>query len=349
MFALLLALAVASPTAPPVDPAEPVIAVDSARRELTITLGGFDLPNMPPMADHASMDHGASHDTPVLRFAWPMEAWMRGFRVEVRARDGTPLPRHIMHHMIMVNFDRRQLLYPAVERLLGIGTETGDVSLPPTIGVPLAAGTRLGLYVAWHNDTGRDLEDVQLRITMQWMPRNQAPRPLDALPLYMDVNLTVGGSNAWDVPPGAAQRSWEFTMPVSGRLLGVGGHLHDHGVKVELADAATGRLITRVRGTRDATGRVTAVERKLFGVSGEGIRLVAGRRYRVTGFYENPTGETLVRGAMAHLVGLFAPDDLARWPVLDLADADTQRDLASLATRGEDDDGHDHGSHQHPQ
>ena len=83
---------------------------------------------------------------------------------------------------------------------------------------------------------------------MLWTPKNQNPRPVNSLPIYMDVNLTVGGSNTFDVPPGKSSKSFEFTLPVGGRLLGVGGHMHDYGVGVRLEDAETGKVITSVEG-----------------------------------------------------------------------------------------------------
>ena len=95
------------------------VTVDSSRHELTVTTGPFDLPNMPPMEDHAMMDLGMSHDTRLQRFEWPVNGWFRGFRVELVDGQGTPVPPHVMHHMIMVNFSRRQLLYSAAERLMG--------------------------------------------------------------------------------------------------------------------------------------------------------------------------------------------------------------------------------------
>ncbi|HEV8177749.1 MAG TPA: hypothetical protein VGP44_08690, partial [Gemmatimonadales bacterium] len=92
------------------------VTVDSSRHELTITTGPFDLPNMPPMEDHAMMDLGMSHDTRLQRFEWPVNGWFRGFRVELVDAEGHAVPPHVMHHMIMVNFSRRQLLYSAAER-----------------------------------------------------------------------------------------------------------------------------------------------------------------------------------------------------------------------------------------
>jgi hypothetical protein len=310
------------------------VSVDSSRHELTVTSGPYNLPNMPPMEDHAMMDLGMSHDTPLQRFAWPVEGWFRGFRVELVDGQGRPVPPHVMHHMVMVNFSRRQLLYSAAERLMGTGTETEEVSVPKTIGVPMKPGMQLGMYVAWHNDTGRDLDGVHLKLVMLWTPKNQNPQPVNALPIYMDVNLTVGGQNTYDVPPGKSTRAYEFTLPVGGRLLGVGGHMHDYGTRVWLEDVQSGKVLTQVTAERDAEGKLVKVSRKLFGVSGDGLRLKPNRRYRVVGEYDNPTGEMRPMGAMASMVGLFVPDDMRRWPSIDPRDPIYRRDLASLEVRG---------------
>jgi hypothetical protein len=169
---------------------------------------------------------------------------------------------------------------------------------------------------------------------MLWTPKNQNPPPVNALPIYMDVNLTVGGTNTFDVPPGKSAKAYDFTLPVGGRLLGVGGHMHDYGTRVRLEDVESGKVLTQVVAQRDSAGKLLKVGRKLFGVSGEGLKLKANRRYRVVGEYDNPTGETRVKGAMASMVGLFVPDDLKRWPAVDPRDPTYRRDLASLEVRG---------------
>src|SRR5918912_1021095 len=164
------------------DPAPTVsVTVDSSRHELTVTSGPFDLPNMPPMEDHAMMDLGMSHDTRLQRFRWPVDGWFRGFRVE---------------------------------------------------------------------------------LIMLWTPKNQNPPPVNALPIYMDVNLTVGGTNTFDVPPGKSSKAYEFTLPTSGRLLGVGGHMHDYGTRVRLEDAETGKVLTQVVAERSPDGKLVKVSRK---------------------------------------------------------------------------------------
>jgi hypothetical protein len=321
------------------------ISVDSSRKELVISAGPFDLPNMPPMEDHSMMDLGMSHDTPIQQFEWPIDGWLRGFELELLDGQGKPVPREVIHHMIMVNFSRRMLLYPASERLMGAGTETEDIKVPKTIGVPMKPGMKLGMYVAWHNDTGKDLHGVQMKLRMLWTPKNQNPPPVNSLPIYMDVNLTVGGSNTFDVPPGKSEKAHEFSLPVGGRLLGVGGHLHDYGVRVRLEDAETGKVLFVVEATRDSAGKVIKVSRRLFGVSGEGLKMKGNHLYRVVGEYDNPTGKTLVKGAMAHMAGLFSPDDMSKWPVIDESNPAYQRDMAALQARGSGEGGHEHGGH----
>ncbi len=311
------------------------ITVDSARKELTITGGPYRLPNMPPMEGHGMMHEGMVGDTPLGGFAWPLDGWVRGFRVTLEGGRGEAVPRHVLHHLIVVNFSRRQLIYPASERLMGAGSETGDVTVPKTVGIPLNPGMRLGMYVAWHNDTGKDLDDVYLKVTMLWTPKNQTPPPANSMPVYFDVNLTVGGSNTFDAPPGRSEKAYEFTLPVGGRLLGVGGHMHDYGVRVRLTDVESGKEVTEVAAKLDSTGKITGVERHLFGIWGDGLKLKANRRYRLVGEYDNPTGEPLSR-VMAHMVGLFVPEDMSKWPKIDAAAPGYQRDLTSLQVTGEE-------------
>ena len=217
------------------------------------------------------------------------------------------------------------------------GSETDDASVPKTIGVPLSRGMDLGFYIMWHNESGEDLDGVYLKYTMLWTPTNQNPRPVTSLPLYMDVNLTVGGSNTFDVPPGRSEKAYEFTLPVGGRLLGVGGHMHDYGSLVKLMDVESGKELTRVTAKRDSSGKVLGISRKLFGVTGDGLKLKANHRYKVVGVYDNPTGQLRPNGAMAHMVGLFVPDDMSQWPVVDKADPTMRRDLASLQVPGYED------------
>lgn len=310
-----------------------VIQVDSSRKTVTVRAGPFTIP-----ANHGSSASPTGHDhqapgtqTPFLRFPWPVTGWLRGFSMAVTGGDGRPLPRQLIHHVNMMNLERRALLYDAVERTLAAGSETGDVELPRSVGFPMQAGTAMGIAAAWANDTHEDIEGVHLVVTLRWSPTNLNPRPLDVLPLYLDVNYRGPGQTvSFDLPPGRTARSFEFTLPLDGRLLGAGGHLHDHGVELLLEEVDASRRVVRLKARTGPDGKLQEVERRLFGVTGDGIRLREGRRYRLTAVYDNPTGAVIPNGAMGIMIGLFAPSDLRRWPQADPTNPGIRADIDAL-------------------
>lgn len=331
-----------------VAPPTTTVSVDSAKREVTITAGPFSIRNMPPGMDHGAMHEMGGHTTPFLQFTWPVAGWIRGYKISLTGADGRELDRRIVHHINVMNLDRRMLLYPEVERIMAAGQETEDVVAPKTIGIPVTAGYRFGMYSAWHNETGADIEGAYLKVTFLWSPPNMAPRPKNALPILFDAGPRAPGkTDGYDLPPGSSTRTAEFTMPIGGRLLGVGGHLHDYGKQLVLEDAESGKAIIVLKGKLTPEGRLLGVERKLYGVSGDGLALKANRKYRIRVDYENPTGKLITEGAMGLIAGIFTPDDMAQWPKLDPNDPDILADVAALEMLGEDAGDHDHGEHDH--
>lgn len=322
----LLASTLLAPAIVPQQPAvEPQvqIAVDSARGEVIITAGPYDLPNMP--ADMAEMHHGSPQ---VLRFDWPVDGGLRGVNLAMQDESGHTLPRSVIHHLIAVNFDRRQIVYQMVERLFGWGKETDPIMLPAGVGVPLAKGQHLGVYAMWHNDSGHDIHNAYLKMTLAFIPKARLQNPV--YPMYVDVNNHIGGVTTFDVPPGKSTRSYEFEFPLSGRLIGIGGHLHDYGVAVRFEDAVTGKVLVRLKSDRDDKGEISKVGRFIWGFHEEALPIEANHKYRVVAEYDNPTGKTIAAGGMGHINGVFSPDNIADWPVLDLSNPLIQRDIATL-------------------
>src|SRR5438105_8542671 len=70
--------------------------VDSARHEVVIEAGPFDVPAMDAeMVKEMEMDHSMHHEQEVrvFRFDWPVDGPGRGYRVEVRDASGALIPR----------------------------------------------------------------------------------------------------------------------------------------------------------------------------------------------------------------------------------------------------------------
>ena len=335
LLPLLVIPVVAAAQQRPLPPVPPPlhVQVDSTHHRVLITGGPYRVPVSPEMAG-MMMDMPA---TPVQKFAFPLDGWLQGFRIDLFDDRGHELPHRLLHHLIVVNFSRRQFIYPALERLMGVAEEsdTGDVRIPRTIGVPMRAGQDLGVYAMWHNDSGPEIPVAYWRIVLFMAPHSYGR--LAVLPAYMDVNIqTNPEENRFNVPPGHFEIGYEFNPPLSGHLLMVTGHIHDYGAVVRLVDVASGKSLVEVKSKRDSLGHVLSMPRKLLAIRGDGLYLRAGRRYRVVGVFDNPTRDTLY-GAMASMVGLFAPDHYREWPAVDPADPYYQRDLVDLLANGKTD------------
>lgn len=310
------------------------VSVNRSRHEVVLRLGPFRL--NAPRSDSAGATkyHEGGHEMGQIRFTWPVTAWARGFRIAVNDGAGRALPRELMHHINLMHLDRRQLLTPLYERALAVGRETEDGVLPRSTGVRFEAGASMALESAWSNETGVDFPEVILEVTLPYLPANISPRPREVRPMVMDVGYAPGRNNVFDLGPGRTVHQREFVMPVNGRLLGVGGHLHDYAETLDLVDLQTGKVVVALRPVRDAGGNVTGVSRALYGVKGDGLKLEAGRRYRVETVYRNPTGAVLPEAGMGVMVGIFAPDDPGKWPALDRNHPEFLADLAELERKG---------------
>lgn len=334
------------------------VSVDERSRTVTVTIAPLTIP---VTGDHhaAPKEPGkkgrkkrgmGGHDSPFYRATWPIEAWLYGFSIELYDAAGRRLPRKHLHHVSVVNLSRRQLVLPAFERLLGAGQEQSSFEAPRVIGVPMEPGMELGAFIGWHNDTGAEIAGASLVIRMQWTPPNMKPSPTEVLPVWLDVGYRPGKSDSYDLPPGPSSRAFEFTVPASGRILAAGGHMHDYGKFVRLEEVEGGKVLFSIDAKLDADGKLVEMPRRIFGARGEGIRLHAGKRYRLRVDYDSPVSDTLKSGAMGIMALLYRPDDLADWPKVDPADPDLQVDLTWLETMGipksdQPADGHD--KHQH--
>lgn len=304
------------------------VTVDSARHTVTLTLGDFRIEPAPagygsPLAMH--VPHTATVE-------WPIDGWVRGISLRIADAQGVPLPKSLLHHLAIVNFGRRQLLKPTPERVVAFGRETGDMSLPRTVGIPMSRGMPLAITLGWHNATSTTYNGARVELVIDWIPASTPVPPLSVLPVSMDVVGALGEVSGYDLPRGTTRQSIAFEMPLDGRIIAAGGHLHDHGTLLQVDDVSSDRRrkVLALTSVRDDSGRVIEVSRITPGISGAGIRLHAGRRYELSALNENATGMPLPGHAMAYVAFLFAPARGSAWPSADTADPAWTRELQYL-------------------
>lgn len=298
------------------------VFVDPARSELVLEMQPVDVPLS--TGDHAG-HHGGGPQPPTQYGVVPVSAWVHGYTVELVDGAGRVLPRELLHHVNIIAPDRRELFSPIMQRVGAAGQETAPVAIPKLLGYPLERGDRILLGGAVHNPTSRAYQDVRIRVRMPLTSRERRIRPVRVYPFYLDV-MPPASVHRFDLPPGRSEHSWEGRPAVSGRILGMGGHLHEHAVALRLEDVTAREVLWETHPVTDRDGNLIGMPQAALWWR-LGLRIRSDHTYRLTAVYDNPTGATIPQGGMGALGGIFVPASDVVWPRVDLSDPDYLLDV----------------------
>jgi hypothetical protein len=290
------------------------------RHVLEVVIGPVRLP--------AGMHH---YRVPTQVVDVPDVGWIRGFSWEITDSAGAHLPDRLLHHVNLIDPDRRQLFTPISRRIMAAGRETRAASLPPVIGIPTHPDMRFVVASMFANSSKESFDRAYLHIRLEYVPRNDPLiHPLSSYPVYMDVMGPLGVKD-FAVPPGRTEHSWEGSPAVDGRILGLGTHMHDFATRVRLEDVTTGDLLWSTRPYAGPDGRVYSVPTADFWLQG-GLPIRHDHVYRVTVTYENPLDHATPLGGMGLVAGLYVPASGAEAPPVDRSDPTYRQDLWNTVT-----------------
>jgi hypothetical protein len=278
--------------------------------------------DLAPMSLPANTPHHAIAQPPVATLEIPETGSIYGFRVQVVDSAGRALPDELIHHFNLIDPDHRELFLPISRRLLAAGHETGTIRLPRLLfGVALKRGEHVVASAMVENLTPNSYERARVRLVMSFTPAKR-PWPLfSASPWQMDVAFPVG-DKSFTLPPGRSSRSYEGRPVVPGKIVGLGGHMHDYGRVIEFADVTTGEVIYRAAPVADSGGHIESIPiAMLYGWTRLGVHIVPEHRYRIAVSYDNPTGAPIPDGGMGVVGGLFVPDRGVTWPATEPSDS----------------------------
>jgi len=307
---------------------------DTDRHEFVVELPPVDV----PPATLGGPD--AMVMLPLCRVVVPVSGAMYAYHIEILDAAGQRLPQTLLHHLNLSDPDHRELFLPIGQHLLAASKETPAPMIPPLLfGMPLERGQRLMVGAMLANSTPVAERGVRVRVVLRYVPTGR-PWPLFRVyPWVMDVQFPLGrpggGSKAFDLPPGRTVRSWDSSPAVAGTIMGVGGHLHDYGVSLELTDLTSGEVIWHATPLTDGHGRVLSLPlARLYRWYRLGVHITPAHRYRVAAVYDNPTGHVIHDGGMGAVAGLFVPDRGTVWPAVDRSNTVYQQDLEDTLISG---------------
>jgi hypothetical protein len=118
---------------------------------VTLTFGPIDLPSGHEGDLAASM--------PKHVFQLPKDMYMVGFKSAVFTKDGKPLPKNYLHHILMLNNDKQSVSCPGEPLFFsGAGLEMTEAKLPDGYGVKLGKGVLS--QSAAHQERDGEFHDV---------------------------------------------------------------------------------------------------------------------------------------------------------------------------------------------
>lgn len=266
---------------------------DMAAHVLTVTLGPLNLP--------ANTPHDQAEQLAPQTLEIPFDGWITAYHPALITPSGQPIPGRLLHHVAFYNTARSDFLCPnKLEHIFGAGGEMNDWPALPGIGYHVNKGDRIRIQTMFHNPTDTSYPQTLLRVTMEYAPADANLKSV--YPAWFDVQQC--GDSDFALGSDGVTKSGEFTLGFSGRLLGVGGHMHDYGEQLTLTDG--GKPVASLHTKLDEAGHIVSMPIVTFLDRG-GYVLQKGDRVDVTGTYEKPRIPNA--HGMAIVVGYFLPDN----------------------------------------
>jgi hypothetical protein len=265
---------------------------------ITITFGPIDLPV------HHQGDLAAS--LPQHIFEIPTDLFITGFKASVFTKDGTPLAKEYLHHMLLIDLKKESLACPGESYfLVGAGMEMSEARFPSGYGIKLNQGSKVMAIVAFYHEV------PATKGAMASLKIWTASRELKPLEAY-HVGVNVGCYTKLDrrekdetdagilLRPGLLIKSTKVKFLIDGCIKYAYPHGHDSLVLLTLEDKTTRRTLLR------SVPEVTKSEELLgFSVSqiytdGAGFAVNTTDEYEMRMVYHQPLQEQRVAYGMGN-------------------------------------------------
>ena len=158
----------------------------------------------------------------------------------------------MLHHVVNVNFSKPDpICAPSGdgdlinllgafeggnERWFASGNERTIMDLPDGYGMPVSASDDWGLIMHLMNMTDEH-KMMSFEFTFDWVESGVAP----VTPLWWDIDQC--GDSEVNLPAGYSDTQWDWTSPMSGEIVTLAGHIHNHGISMAARNATSGETI----------------------------------------------------------------------------------------------------------
>ncbi|MBI2706644.1 MAG: hypothetical protein HYX32_15340 [Actinobacteria bacterium] len=196
----------------------------------------------------------------------------------------------MLHHFVIGRVNSQDTACPGhrvggfpVEPLVGTGMERTPIDFQDPYALLVGASDTWGGVWEFMNQTDQTLR-FKIKYTIGVQPGASSLNTRGVTPYWAGA-VGCPGTKTWDVPGdggpgGVATRSWDWTMPADGVIVGIGGHMHDGGIDM-VTKHEDGTVICTNTANYDM-GMLMSIDRCPLHES-----VQAGEKLRVTTRYDN--------------------------------------------------------------
>ena len=207
------------------NPGKTEVTIEGNR--VTLTFGPLDLP-----AGHSGE---LAESMPKHFFELPRDMHLVAYKSQVFTKDGNPLPRQYLHHILLLNVTKESVSCPGEPLFFaGAGLETSEARFPAGYGVKLEKGKKLMAVVAFYHGAP-PAKDVMASFTMEMAPDGTPIQPLDVYQVGVNVvcyskfkaRAPDETDEGIEVAPGVSVRSAPLKFLMDGCVKFAYPHGHD--------------------------------------------------------------------------------------------------------------------------
>jgi hypothetical protein len=225
----------------------------------------------------------------------------------------------MLHHFLFAASNRTDLTCPGSgsgllgQRFFASGNERTAIDIERlAYGYEVEANDRWTMDVDlmnWSTESRR----VKIKVTFKYATGADATSRTNLRPWWLDVD-GCSLDSLIEVPNGFSDTHREIRAPSAGRLIAAAGHIHDHGVNVELTNQSRSEALicNSVARYGETEGYVTPEGRRSVSSMSTCIgtpvaEIASGNTLRLHVIYEVPAEHPAINDAMGIMIGFVAP------------------------------------------
>lgn len=274
---------------------------------VTLTFGPIDLPS--------SHDGELAASMPKHIFEVPKDRYLVAFRSAVFTKEGTPLPRQYLHHILLINVDKQSVSCPGEPLFFaGAGLELTEARFPEGYGVKLDKGKKLMAVVAFYHKAP-PTKDVIATFTMELAPEGTAVQPMEVYQVGVNVVCySKFGKRAKDetdegmeIKPGVHVLSAPLKFLMDGCIKFAYPHGHDQLLLIALENKTARQTLLRTVPDVAQDGTFLAFQPHQVFKDTRGVPVNTRDEYEMTMVYHHPLHNPQVQHGMGNYLLYMTP------------------------------------------